>query len=42
MDAVETARAASIKHDLGGVKKSFEAITFSKSGQATDFRTGRS
>jgi hypothetical protein len=40
-DARAMLRDASIEHDLGGVKKSFEAITFSKNGQATDFRTAR-
>jgi hypothetical protein len=32
-------RDASIEHNLGGVKKSFEAITLSRSGQATDLGT---
>jgi hypothetical protein len=30
-----------IEDDLGGVKKSFEAITLSRSGQATDLGTAR-
>jgi len=32
---------ASIDHDLAAVKKSFEAITLSQSGQAIDLRTAR-
>ena len=38
-DARAMLRDASIEHDLGGVKKSFEAITLSRSGQATDLGT---
>lgn len=40
-DARAMLRDASIEHDLGGVRKSFEAITLSQSGQATDLRTAR-
>lgn len=40
-DARAMLRDASIEHDLGGVKKSFEAMTLSHSGQATDLRRAR-
>lgn len=40
-DARGMLRDASIEHDLGGVKRSFEAMTLSKSGQSTDLRTAR-
>lgn len=38
-DARTMLRDAAIEHDLAGVKKSFEAMTLSRSGQAIDFRT---
>jgi D-arabinose 5-phosphate isomerase GutQ len=34
-------RDAAMEHDLGGVRKSFEAMILSRSGQATDLRTAR-
>ena len=40
-DARAMLRDASIEHDLGSVKKSFEAIALSHSELATDARTAR-
>ncbi len=40
-DARAMLRDASIEHDLGGVRKSFEAMTLSHSGQAAALRTAR-
>ncbi|QPF90302.1 hypothetical protein [Bradyrhizobium commune] len=40
-DARAMLHDASIEHDLGGVRKSFEAMTLSHSGQAADLRTAR-
>ncbi|WP_369726058.1 hypothetical protein AB8Z38_16055 [Bradyrhizobium sp. LLZ17] len=40
-DARAMLRDASIEHDLSRVRKTFEAITLSQSGQAADLRTAR-
>jgi hypothetical protein len=40
-DARAMLRDAAIEHDLSGVKKSFEAMALSRSGQATDLKTAR-
>lgn len=40
-DARAMLHDASIDHDLGGVKKSFEIMLHSHSGQATDLGTAR-
>jgi hypothetical protein len=40
-DARVMLRDAAIEHDLAGVKKSFEAMSRSRNGQAADLRTAR-